>query len=85
MTFCVLSVLNPASVQAAAVGPKEHQQPAPTPAGPEAAAAAAQVPWSACRLWDPNPIFASLPKGAQATEPQQQHLQPGKASHLQGD
>lgn len=43
-----------------------------------AAAATTAAPWSACRLWDPNPIFASGPEGQQPsnTDQDQQQQQP---------
>lgn len=44
-----------------------------------AAAATAAAPWSACRLWDPNPIFAPGPEGQQSPDTdqdQQQQQQP---------
>ena len=81
--MCESIIGNPhLGVQAAAVGDQQRQQPAATPAGPEPAATAAQVPWSASRLWDPP--FASAPQGAQATEPQQQQFQQSRPTGMQG-
>ncbi|KAA6420103.1 MAG: hypothetical protein FRX49_09952 [Trebouxia sp. A1-2] len=41
-----------------------------------AAASTTAAPWSACRLWDPNPIFASGPEGQRSPDDDQnQHQQ----------
>ena len=60
------------------VGHQQHHQRSATPASLETAAIAAQAPWSAGRLWDPNPLIAPA-------QPQQQQVQPSRPSRMQGE
>ena len=47
---------------------------------PAAADTTTAAPWSACRLWDPKPIFASGPEGEPDTD-QEQQLQQQQLQH----
>lgn len=47
-----------------------------------AAAATTAAPWSACRLWDPKPIFASGPEGQPDTDQEQQLQHTDKGSRF---
>ena len=42
---------------------------------PAAAATTAAAPWSACRLWDPNPTFAPGPEDQQSPDTDQEQQQ----------